>query len=123
VKGFYTRPDSAHSRARCYNFHYGHVRHVRILGTARKGGHVRVMGGPLQKTVDSFDSTQMKNYAYVSKFIDKVVAPAVCVETGLPVNSANIVMPAVTWEGEYFHVKEPFDMKLYPEAQTATAIV
>ena len=84
---------------------------------------MRVMGSPLQKAVDSFDSTRMKDPAYVCEFIDNIVAPAVCVETGLPVNSADIVMPKVTWEGEYFHVEKPFNMRLYPEAQTATAIV
>jgi hypothetical protein len=84
---------------------------------------MRVMGSPLQKAVDSFDSTQMKDRAYVCKFIDDVVAPALCVETGLAVNSADIVMPKVTWEGECFHVEKPFNMKLYPEAQTATAFI
>jgi hypothetical protein len=59
----------------------------------------------------------------VDKFIDTVVAPAVCTLTGLPVNSADIVMPPVTWEGEYFHVEKPINMKLYPEAQTATALI
>jgi hypothetical protein len=84
---------------------------------------MRVMGGPLQKAVDSFDSTRKEERAYVCKFIDDIVAPAVCVETGLPVDSSDIVMPKPTWEGEYFHVEKPFDMRLYPEAQTATAIV
>jgi hypothetical protein len=79
---------------------------------------MRVIGGRLQEAVDSFDSTKINDRAYVSKFIDIIVAPAVATLGSYPVNPADI-----TWEGEYFHVVTPFNMKLYPEAQTATAVV
>jgi hypothetical protein len=75
---------------------------------------MRIMGGSLQMTIDSFDKTRQHDERYIKKFIDEKVAPVLAAFMCVQISPTDI-----TWDHTCGHFNyEPHPsarLKLYPE--------